>query len=417
MSMASTPDALAAAASRVPVAGAHATMDFTQHAQHAPGAPERDSMRWHRAAELVARKRDVVDAHAHTSVWEVLGRMALHEVQAVPVWGEPAHWIAAGGVTATVEHGANKVYIGMVAVADVARWLANFPQWSDAEALIAFLARTPVSDLIGQTPESRSLWIAPADANLVAIMEPLAKGLHRWLVEIRGSPDADVEPIEMGAPLNPAAAAHAKSPSPLKMHHHTSAVPGAAAAFRLCTQTDVVRFIHANRPSFPAVNIAAQQSLESLGLIRAASTSSSDASAPPLVLTVTTRTAAVDAIRLLVGALVGALAVVDAHDPSRIVGSWSWADLRHPDTLVRALVDPAVVVGQLLDTVKPPVLVTRDETLEGVLDRLVYAREHRAWVVDDADKAGPLRGVVSLTDVIRQCLQATLHEGAGGVGV
>ncbi|KAJ3362631.1 hypothetical protein GGF31_001553 [Allomyces arbusculus] len=328
---------------------------------------------------LVARKRDVIDAHAYTSIHEALLRMDVNAVGALPVWGERAHWIAAGGVVPTEEgeraH-ADRVYIGIVSSLDIAAWLVSLPQGTDIGDA---MRKTRIVDVVGMMRESRSLWIAPSSAEFVGVMEPLAKGLHRWLIEC---------PAPSGNPTDP-------------------------GVFRLCTQTDVIRYLHGNPTHFPHLAARLPESLATLGL----------ATRPSSLHSVSPRTPALHAVRTLIKSQVSALAVIadgSHHDvpEGAFVGTLSADHLRNADVLRKlAVVQPpeAYVVSQLLadagSRAPRDVTARASEALGDVLARMVNSHAHRAWLVEDMSNGSVKAvGVVALTDVIRVALQAVVED-------
>ncbi|KAI9223798.1 hypothetical protein BC828DRAFT_375069 [Blastocladiella britannica] len=367
-----------------------------QQQQHAPGAPERDILRLHRAGELVERKSDLIAVDAHASVWTALAMMETNRVQCLPVKGAAGHWVT----SASMQQQPNQPeadLIAIISLADIGRWLANFtaPPWRSAAELVAFLHRTQVIEVVGQTPESRTLWTIPAASSIIAALEPLATGSHRVLVAWDPATAVlETTPVSPTLPVSSPTSTRSSSSGPTSL--------------RLCSQTDAVRLIHALRPTFPAINAALQQSLVSLGLLT-----------DPRIAAIAPREPAVTAVRSLADAA-GAYQAMAVVDPATgaLAAQWSWTDVRDPDALVRALTDPAVVVQQLTSAgggrdddqmvVVPAAEGSHAVSLDDVLERLVFAHAHRAWIVDSV--SGAVVGIITLTDVLRVVLQVAAED-------
>ncbi|KAJ1503553.1 hypothetical protein HMI54_014577 [Coelomomyces lativittatus] len=141
------------------------------------------------ASELVFSKQTLVDIHAEKSVLDALQFMHANEIHALPVFGDSSHGLAAAGGQSTVHatdlhprhHPSTKMYLGIISMADVLAWVLMNSRLNE-HSLFTALSTLHVVQLVGLCKESKSLWIAPQEATLLSIMEPLTKGLHRWLI-------------------------------------------------------------------------------------------------------------------------------------------------------------------------------------------------------------------------------------------
>ncbi|KAL7750849.1 hypothetical protein RI367_003808 [Sorochytrium milnesiophthora] len=343
-------------------------------------ANERDSLRNHTVLDLVQSKGGIVDIAVDATVFDAMQTLRAKGIVSLPVYGHSGHWVTSA---ASNTSSGDKQYLGILSMLDICTWLLQQQQQQQrsgmTDAQLEELVRaTPVRSLLGESLESRSLWVTSASNDLMALMEPLAKGIHRWLVEVPATQTGSV--------------------------------------FRVCTQTDIVRYIHANLPSLPALNILAYQTVEQLGLVT------------PFhpALAVTAGTPLLQCITYMTDNGYTALAVVDDATSRRLVGTFSLSDLRAWEIGKYSLLAPSMTIAEYLQLEKhqfpaPTVDPVADEneqkpglivcqphdTLMVVLERVVLARVHRAWVVDSHTR--PI-GVVTLTDIIRCFFNAALQE-------
>jgi len=152
--------------------------------------------------DLVENKRFLIFAPKSATVEKVLKIMAENEITAIPVASSPEQQASMEGTT--FFQGSSH-FIGIVSMLDVVLHIGD--NLDDCENAL----QTPVSDLIGQTIESRALWTAGPHVKLIDGMECMSKGIHRFLVPIH--------------------------------EHNDEPSPHEATQFRLLTQTDVVSFI------------------------------------------------------------------------------------------------------------------------------------------------------------------------------
>lgn len=152
--------------------------------------------------DLVANKRFLIFAPKDATVEKVLKIMAENEITAIPVAASPGQQASVEGTT--FFQGSSH-YIGIVSMLDVVLHIGD--NLDDCENAL----QTPVSDLIGQTIESRALWTAGSRVKLIDGMECMSKGVHRFLVPIHG--------------------------------HNNERSPHETTQFRFLTQTDVVSFL------------------------------------------------------------------------------------------------------------------------------------------------------------------------------
>ncbi|CAM6094810.1 unnamed protein product [Calypogeia fissa] len=294
--------------------------------------------------DLVAHKGRVISVPDTATITEVLSTLAVNNLTAVPVAGVSQ-------------------YIGFVSVLDVVLHIAdNLGQPEKEMGLLAV-------NIMGQSNESRTLWTLSPTTKLLEAIEPLSKGIHRFLV-----PSEDLAEPEAGS----------------------------APKTGLLSQTDIVRFFLQNVDYLGPV---AAKTVADLGLV---DTCQSPVAVPcniPLV----------DVLRLMKNeGGVTAIAVVGAMDGitpgsqprpvrgGKVLGTISASDFRglKPDML-RSITD--ITVEQFLtsvsgvDTPKAPVTCRPSTPLATVMASAISSKVHRVWVTNED---GWLSGVVTFSDII-----------------
>ncbi|ORZ32495.1 hypothetical protein BCR44DRAFT_1515456 [Catenaria anguillulae PL171] len=226
-------------------------------------------VRLHRAGELVARKRDVIDAEAHM-------------------------------LCGTHSSDAHKRHFGAPSVRHWALVAQFSDPWKSLTDLRSLLDSTHISGLIGQTPSLVESTL-DADATLVPIPLNSSQDSHNRQAAGTAADDRPMKPVPAGS-----------------------------------TSTT----------THPRSGLA-QQSLTNLLPVNPNETQAG-------VVFVTQRTPALAALQLLAGP--AQFTAVTDDSTGALVGQWTWSVVRDPDTLVRILVDPGVVVGQLVP--EPDMLVS-----------------------------------------------------------
>ncbi|KAI9328854.1 hypothetical protein BDR26DRAFT_873476, partial [Obelidium mucronatum] len=153
---------------------------------------------------LINAKQPLVDIEAHCSITQALELMKTKHVTSVVIYGEKDHWLGAGNSNICID---NKQFIGLVSILDIILFLASKPAASTTQ-YNELTSTTRVVDLVGQNTESQSLWLGDTKAKLKYALEPLSKGVHRFLI-----------------PIYPATSTE----TPMKPTH-----------FQLCSQSDVI---------------------------------------------------------------------------------------------------------------------------------------------------------------------------------
>lgn len=314
--------------------------------------------------DLVAKKGRVISVSDIATVKDVLDTLSKNNITAVPVASSGNHhWLGAGGTD--ISEGSIQ-YIGFVSVLDVVLHIAdNLGQPDKEMGLLAV-------NIIGQSTESRTLWTLSPVTNLLQALEPLSKGIHRFLVPLQ-------DEAESGPEINVS-----------------------TAKIGLLTQTDIVRYFLQNVHSLGPV---VTKTIMELGIV--------DLSQSPMA--VPSNMPLVDVLRLMrrEGGLT-AMAVVGPMDgitpgsqprPVRggsIVGTISASDFRGltRDTL-RSITD--VTVEQFLgsmsrvDAPRRPVTCHPNTPLGTVMANVIKFKVHRTWVTNED---GWLSGVVTFSDII-----------------
>ncbi|KAI9140654.1 hypothetical protein BKA69DRAFT_1125562 [Paraphysoderma sedebokerense] len=327
------------------------------------------SLHQHTLRPMISLKKDLIDIPVSASIRQLVDTLQRNKILSVPVFGEAGRWIGAGGVNAVADEG--KQYIGIVSLLDVVMWLVTVEskeierneRVSD-ETIQRYLNETTVRNIIGESDESLSLWITRDDAGLMGVLEPLTKGVHRWLV-----------------------AAH---PNPLAP---TSTV------YRLCTQSDVLAYLRDNMSLFSHLQPVTSQTIDSLNLVTTTHP----------VLTVTTKSTLLSVLKGLCDHNISSVPVIDPTT-KKLMSTFSISDLRNVEFKF-PFIEPTLTVGRFLRLEERMVgedikhrerqlelVARRENTLWDVIQRMVNKRLHRVWVVDELER--PV-GVITLTDVLR----------------
>ncbi|PQQ15739.1 SNF1-related protein kinase regulatory subunit gamma-like PV42a isoform X2 [Prunus yedoensis var. nudiflora] len=346
-----------------------------------------------KVGDLMVNKRRLVEVPYTASLAHTMNTLVANKVLAVPVAAPPGQWIGAGGSmimeadkhTGTVR----KHYIGLATMLDLLAHIAGTEdQLMDEEVHDGFdldeKMSVPVSSIIGQCLEGLSLWTLNPNTSILDCMEVFSKGIHRALVPVDSHMDnvSGVELVE------------------------------SASSYRMLTQMDVLRFVKEHGSSGSELDNIMSSTVLDLGAVT------------ERVFAITPRTKVIDAIKCMRIALLNAVAIVRSSDTDneedhkqlvngrgrQAIGTFSATDLRgcHIATLQTWL--PMSALDYNRDgspTTRELVACRADSSLGEVIDKVVSKHVHRLWVVD---QQGLLKGLISLTDIIRVLRLAIVSE-------
>mmetsp|Transcript_57919 Transcript_57919/g.131245 ORF Transcript_57919/g.131245 Transcript_57919/m.131245 type:complete len:259 (+) Transcript_57919:505-1281(+) len=232
-------------------------------------------------SNLVSSKRPLLDVSASTKIADALDLLGAENLLSVPVFCTPGSWAGAGGTDVTV---GRKQYIGIVSVLDLISYVVknSRPSFGEVNPFVQNALARPVSSAIGSTNESLSIWVEPADKEVLNAMEQYAKGIHRALVP---PPDSNLP----------------------------------NGVVKLLTQTDIVRFISEIRSNSVSLEGIFNSSLHALHNILPARSKD--------LVSVRSSCNIMQAIETLLQHNVHAAAVIDEHS-GEIVSVLSMSDFR-----------------------------------------------------------------------------------------
>jgi CBS domain-containing protein len=243
----------------------------------------------------------------------------------------------------------NHQLLGVVSIMDLLIFIAWGPYFESGDLEKGDVTQAknlnrPISQVLGLTQESRGLYVVEPEMPLTSLVQPFALGFHRLLV-----PQKDDD---------------------------------GKRAYRVLSQSDVVSYIFKHRNE---VKDIVQQKLSDLGF------------KPKEIATITSDTPAIEGFRNMTSDKVPALAVVDKK--GKLVGNLSASDLRGMSTkrLKEAVKPVTEFLESIHGSVRDPITISFDETLETAMDLIVNEDVHRLWVIDEQEK--PI-GCISLTNII-----------------
>ncbi|CAL4889838.1 unnamed protein product [Urochloa decumbens] len=389
-------------------------------------------LRERKVVDLARAKRRLVEVPYTATLAHTANALLAAGVSAVAVAAPPGHWIGAGGSMILESDPATgavrKHYIGMVNMLDILAHIAEASDDADAddEAEVDLHRRmaVPVSSVIGHSLEGLTLWTLHPNTSVLDCMETFSKGVHRALVPLESSAE-NVVAVEL-----------------------VESAPG----YKMLTQMDVVRFLRAHGAELRGV---LSRTVRDLGAVNDA------------VFAVAAGARVIDAIKAMRAASLTAVPVVDADNTEilqdgkgkKAIETFSATDLRDcpvarlqpwlgisvmefkrkvaeyrassnkpvgvpgadddTDTGVVPVAEDADTPAALAaiaaeeeqhnDEQQQQTLVTcsPESTLGEAIEAAAARHVHRLWVVDEE---GLLRGVVSLTDVLRAVREAALGE-------
>ncbi|XP_034209477.1 SNF1-related protein kinase regulatory subunit gamma-like PV42a [Prunus dulcis] len=383
------------------------TMEHSTAKHYSEADQSTQRLRDKKLGDLMVNKRRLVEVPYTASLAHTMNTLVANKVLAVPVAAPPGQWIGAGGSmimeadkhTGTVR----KHYIGLCTMLDLLAHIAgNEDQLMDEGVHDGFdldqKMSVPVSSIIGHCLEGLSLWTLNPNTSILDCMEVFSKGIHRALVPVDSHLDnvSGVELVE------------------------------SASSYRMLTQMDVLRFVKEHGSSGSELDNIMSSTVSDLGAVT------------ERVFTITDRTKVIDAIKCMRIALLNAVPIVRSSDTDneedhkqlvngrgrQAIGTFSATDLRgcHFATLQTWLPMSAldytetVLANPLLaafnnaagsPTTRELVACRADSSLGEVIDKVVSKHVHRLWVVD---QQGLLKGLISLTDIIRVLRLAILSE-------
>eukprot|EP01094_Clydonella_sp_ATCC50884_P024581 TRINITY_DN61_c0_g1_i1.p1 TRINITY_DN61_c0_g1~~TRINITY_DN61_c0_g1_i1.p1 ORF type:complete len:318 (-),score=142.16 TRINITY_DN61_c0_g1_i1:108-1025(-) len=286
------------------------------------------------ASELVRRARKLISIDTGTTIDQALSILKRENILSLPVYD---YW--------------KEEWVGIVTIQDLLTYVA-FGDFKE-DGKIAENFANGIKPACGVIRERASvLPIADVSDTVGDLLEPLCKDVHRMLVRV---------------PVNSASPDDSKD-----------------SELRLVTQTDVLHYIISHESAFEIQNWAV--SVEEAGFLHE-------------MTTIQQGETALKGFERISNADCSALPVVDEN--GKLTATLSGADLRGlTSNLIQRVLLP--VLEFLKETsrgiVRIPVTVSKDTTVQQAATKLMLARVHRLWVVDDDGK--PI-GVVSTTDVIK----------------
>lgn len=301
-----------------------------------------------KVGDLLEQRPEVLALHYLTPVEDVLNTLQELEIQSVAVYGPANGFIGAGGVELIC---GDRQYIGIVSVIDILAFSLKHEDY----------LKRKVSEVIGSTNESLTLWSEDKHQPLYFAMEQFCKGVHHALV---------YDSKDRCAPL------------------------------KYLSQRDIAAYLIADTTSLPHLQTVLSMPVESI----------STCPVTPVYLS----TPLTDAIPMLTE--FSALPVV--NEAGVVVSNLSASDFRgksiaelrsSPDCTVRDLVMHQAM--KLLET-HPPFTVAATDSIFSAVSYMLRYQIHRLWVtpqrITSQTASGEPEtvfleglGVLSFTDIIR----------------
>ena len=315
--------------------------------------------------DMVNTHQDVVTANEETTIEQALALLNKHKILSLPIF-----------------HRVQKRYVGVINLLDIATAICfqpvfeqfseeNLPQVSEAEfqkLRRLHIFKEPVVSLLGLSDESKNAPVFQAADNLKGLLNVFDHGFHRALVMFNGPNQ-----------LQPSVSASSET------------TPSDNTYTRMVSQTDVVRFLHANSNDLALKNMM-DKPLKQLGLKHLSGEDSKKQA-----VCISARATALTAFQKMLLYKVPALAVVDERN--RLLTTFSASDIR--GTTQETFRNTVLPILDFLKITRgypvEPVICTPEDTLRSVIESILKAKVHRAWVVN---KDGQPVGVVALSDII-----------------
>ncbi|CAH8353898.1 unnamed protein product [Eruca vesicaria subsp. sativa] len=337
------------------------------------------------AKDLTARNRRLVEVPYTATLSQAMNTLVANSISALPVAAPPGHWIGAGGsmiMESDKQTGAvRKHYIGILTMLDILAHISGGENLSDPTDLDRKMG-CQVSSIIGHCLEGLSLWTLNPSTTLLECMEVFSKGIHRALVPVESSIESSntisgVELVE------------------------------SSSAYRMLTQMDLLRFLRDHH--FDDMKDVTKRSVSDLRAVNES------------VYAITESTTVANALNSMKAALLNAVPIVHAPDVAeedhfqlingrhrKVIGTFSATDLkacRLPELQTWLPLSALEFTEKASGNERETVSCTEETNMEEVIEKVVTRGVHRVWVVD---QQGLLKGVVSLTDIIRSIRAALL---------
>jgi CBS-domain-containing membrane protein len=97
----------------------------------------------------------------------------------LPVWGQAGHFISSGDSNLSTHRG--KQYIAILSLLDCVSFMLNHPMMP--------LSNVTVFSVIGSSIPTQTLWVVHPEKPLISCLEPMAKGVHAFLIGSEASDD------------------------------------------------------------------------------------------------------------------------------------------------------------------------------------------------------------------------------------
>lgn len=117
-----------------------------------------------------SKSKNIVEIETHKNISEALDLMHKNRIQSLVVFGKPGHFVTAADPSLGIHRG--KQYLAILTLLDLINYLLKNKGNLEAQ----------VFEAIGSTAESLSLWMVRPSSNLLECLEPMAKGIHHFLV-------------------------------------------------------------------------------------------------------------------------------------------------------------------------------------------------------------------------------------------
>jgi len=302
-------------------------------------------------SKLIADKKWLISVSKEDSIATVLDVLNKYNITSVPVYDPKAkHFVALASSMMIMSFVAFDTYFKRHKKEQIT-FQVNLPDLS-----------RPIIDLL-YSPHGRSEFHGPAmsitiddRATLRQVLETFSQGIHRVMVG-DGTPEKT----------------------------------------KMLSQVDVILFLLDKYGQLPA---ASRKSLDELGLVLQHRLLNK-------IVAMSVKNSAVEGFRKIYRQGVSAIAILS--DDDKLVGTLSASDVRGltPDNVNLVLQPVLEFLSKKYPNPRPPVTLSRNDTLKEVMEKIIMGKVHRVWIVDANNR--PI-GVVTLSDVIRIVFEALKKE-------
>jgi len=242
-----------------------------------------------------------------------------------------------------------QAYVGLVDITDICLLVVySYAQkLQEGKAHQVNFEDVKLVDLLPLADEGSLAWTFAADGNVEDTMEAFSKGVHRAIVPI---------------------------------------VEGNVTRYHIVSQRDAIKFL-LEQHMYDNVFNSKISELPRLFAFQ------------PELVTIDGNTPAIEGFKKIGREHFGAIPVVD--DNGRVFASLCASDLSGTDlTLLHTLLLPTNIFLKIVhdSNIPKPLTATSDDTLRDVVQNILAANEHRAWVLDGQ---GKLSGVITLSDICK----------------